>query len=172
MARRSREGAASLPCSPGSDDHSIRPGIGLEGNKQVTDVDPVHTSAMRIDKLLKVVQRDLAPMVLGFGFQVEERTRARIATRFQRNWEELCQLDLDAAAAFYHGVREMDLLMARYGQPFSPADQLGRQDDEAGGILEIGRRANPDAQVATLGELYELGQQAIADEINSELDAG
>lgn len=90
--------------------------------------------------------------------------------RLTDNWRQLAELDLDIAAMLYHGVEQVLIMMARDGQDASPAERAGHHLKEVLGMVAIARERYPDAQVDTLDELLDLGDQAIRHEIDQELD--
>ena len=90
--------------------------------------------------------------------------------RLAENWKQLAELDLDIAAMLYHGIEQVQIIMAQHGQKVSPADRADHHLKEVLGVVAIAREKYPDAQVTTLEELLDLGDKAIQGEIDDELD--
>jgi hypothetical protein len=121
-----------------------------------------------VDRLWIACRRDLADAVEELaGFSGGSRHGA--SSRFQSNWERLCATDLRAAAAIYRGLSQIVSVAARRDQPDSPSEHGVRDLQELAGIVEVGRSAHPDSQVEAIDELYDLGMQAIRDEIDHDL---
>jgi hypothetical protein len=121
-------------------------------------------------QLIRAIRRDLSGAIMLFASSYEDDTLERAAwKRLIRNWDRLCAEDLAVAAGIYHGIDEVRLWLAQYGKPNSPAAYLQGEMNEAVGVMKAGSAANPDARVGTIGELYELGRQAIQDEIERDL---
>ena len=72
--------------------------------------------------------------------------------------------------ASYHGVEQVGVLMARVDMLNSPSDHQLRQLAELSGLARIAREANPGAQVKTLGELVELGEQEIRRQVDEDTE--
>jgi hypothetical protein len=89
--------------------------------------------------------------------------------RLTENWKQLAELDLDIAAMLYHGIEQIQLMMAQRGQDVSPADRAEHHLKEVLGMAAIAREKYPDAQVDTLEDLLDLGDKAIQQEIDEEL---
>lgn len=119
------------------------------------------------DRLWRAIRRDLGSTILFMGGFTKDEAPMR---RLERNWAKLCDHDLDVAGHLYHGVSEVSLMMARHDQPNSPAEHYGRQIDELLGLATIARERHPDANVKTLGELIDLGEESIRAEIDAETD--
>lgn len=122
-----------------------------------------------VNRLWRAVKRDFFVAVERVGGLNTTDPRHTRLKRLQRNWEALCELDVDIAASLYHGLNELAMSFARHGQVNSPMDRHSQQLDELVGIIKIGREANPDAVVTTAGELYKLGEEAIRREIEDGL---
>jgi hypothetical protein len=88
--------------------------------------------------------------------------------RLTENWKQLAELDLDVAAMLYHGIEQVQIVMARRGGDPSPSDRAEHHLKEVLGMATIAREKYPDAQVDTLEELLDLGDKAIQDEIDNE----
>ena len=73
--------------------------------------------------------------------------------------------------SLYHGVSEISALMARWGQPDSPADHHLRQFEELTGIVAIAAAANPGVKVETVGELLALGEAEIRRQVDDDTSA-
>jgi hypothetical protein len=58
------------------------------------------------------------------------------------------------------------------GDPGGPADHGPRRLSAVAELAKMGREANPDTDAQTLGELVELGEQAIRDDIDQDLEGG
>ncbi len=114
------------------------------------------------DRLWRAVRRDLTAAIFERAGYQEGHAFSRLA----KNWGQLCALDLDVAACLYHGVKQIQMMMVRLDQPYSPASHMIRQLGEVAARQE----ANPDDEVEASGELYALGQQALRDEAGR--DAG
>ena len=84
---------------------------------------------------------------------------------FERNWDKLCDLDIEIAGALYHGVEQIQMAMARDGRV---TEQQEREHREITGVIKIARDKHPDVKVETLSELIDLGERAIQDEIDDE----
>ena len=117
-----------------------------------------------VDRLWRAVKRDLSSAIMEFaGFQ-----DGKALDRLAKNWDKLCELDLDVAGRLYHGVEQVHMRMARNDKPNSPADHQLRQMSELVGMATIAREKHPDADVKALGELLSLGEKSIQEEIDAE----
>lgn len=104
--------------------------------------------------------RDLPAAIYGAaGFA----DNAEALDRFTENWRRLAELDPDIAALIRHGLARIGSIMAHNG----PAQH---DHKEIVGMVSIAREKYPDAQVNTLEELLDLGDKAIRQEIDDELD--
>lgn len=119
-------------------------------------------------RLWRAVRRDLGTAILGFAGIGEFNDRAW--KRLCRNWQRLCAADLDTASSIYHGLHEVSAMMALYDKADSPADHQVRELNEIADVVSAGREASPDAEVATAGELYALGEQALRDEVGPDTE--
>lgn len=128
-----------------------------------------------VDRLWELVRRDLGEAILELGGLVTQepgKSLVPATTRLVQNWAMLCELDLDVAAGVWDGLGGLTSRLARRGDPHSPSDHADRQFEEALGVARIGRKKNPDAGVQTVAELYALGVQAIADEVDEDIRRG
>ena len=117
-----------------------------------------------IGRLWSAFRRNLTGAILEFmGAQ-----DGKASERLDKAWARLCEMDLDVAANIYHGVEQVYMLMARHDQPYSPADHHMRQLGELAELVRIGREANPDAEVRTVGELMDLGEKEIQRQVDDE----
>jgi hypothetical protein len=92
----------------------------------------------------------------------------RAIKRFEKNWDKLCERDLDVAARIHHAINEIQMMTGRYDDPNGPAARQEQRLDEMIGMAQIGRDKHPAAKASTLGELIELAEQSIKDEIDDE----
>lgn len=130
------------------------------------------------DRLWRAIKRDLFPVIEAYaGFRypndTDEKVTERLtkrATRLQQNWEALCRVDLDVATGILHGIEQATWNFPRHGEPYSPGDQANREMDELVGLVTKGREANPETKVETVGELVDLGEQAIRREVEEDLE--
>ena|SRR5882724_5155924 len=115
-----------------------------------------------VARLWRAFRRDLSSAILHDN---------KALRRLEQTWNQLCTVDLGLAAYIYEGAEVIIMLMARHGQPDSPADYaiecMKAGAGEALGLAQIGREMNPDAEVQTLGDLMDLGKKAISDEIDN-----
>jgi hypothetical protein len=122
------------------------------------------------DRLWQAIKRDYFREVEVFaGAREVDAGREK---RFLKNWDALCTLDLDIASTVWHGLKEVEVMFGRMGEPNSPADHNLRQLGEFVEVLSKGREANPDAVVKTAGELYALGEEAIRREVENDFGTG
>ncbi|MDP9335234.1 MAG: hypothetical protein M3Q30_18280 [Actinomycetota bacterium] len=122
---------------------------------------------VEVERLWRAIKRDVLFVVeLSAGFQKLDDAANKRAQRLSRNWRHLCELDMDIAAAFAHGFREMSMIASTDGV----WERTHQKMNEVIELARIGREANPDAEVQTLGELVELAEEAIRREINDDLD--
>ena len=125
-----------------------------------------------VERLWRTLKRDLLASVEEFaGFREavkgdDTHVLPRTA-RFERNWTRLCELDIDVAERIYHGLEEVSSLAGRLGMPNSPSEHSLRLAQEITGLAQLGRSANPDVDVRTLGELVELGEAALRREVDA-----
>ncbi|MGH3484750.1 MAG: hypothetical protein ACRDPQ_16145 [Nocardioidaceae bacterium] len=116
-----------------------------------------------VERLWRLCRRDLGAAIKEMaGYQ-----DGRAWDRLVKNWKALCDLDLDVAAALYHGIEQVQMAMSKNGV----TEHRHAQMRGTLGVLEIGRQANPDAETQTVGELYDLGKRAISDDIDHMTDA-
>lgn len=54
--------------------------------------------------------------------------------------------------------------------PNGPAARNDQRLQELDGVVKMGREANPDAEVSTLGDLLDLGGQEIARQIDDDIE--
>jgi hypothetical protein len=120
------------------------------------------------EQLWRAVKRDVLRMVedcSGLFVSVHDgtpRDGGKAGKRLERNWMALCRKNPDVAAQLYHGFEQLQLLLSE-----SPASERYQQQlGELLGVVKIGREANPDVQVETLGELVDLGEEAIRGEVD------
>lgn len=119
---------------------------------------------IEVDRLWSAVKRDYCSVVEVFAGidRLPEEEKDRRLRRLGRNWNKLCDLDLDVASGLHHGVNEVSRMLAGFERPDGgPATRHGQRLVEALGVAELGREANPGAEVNTLGELYELGEEEL-----------
>jgi hypothetical protein len=137
------------------------------------DEKQIEDEAMR---LWKAVKRDLLSAVESFGAlsypgqteeQIQEGFRRR-NTRLMKNWAALEALAPEFQELLYHGWEQVETMLGRPQDEAGPMWRGVRELEEMAGVLEIGREANPDAKVETVGDLYTLGEQAIRDEIEED----
>jgi hypothetical protein len=57
------------------------------------------------------------------------------------------------------------MALGRHGRPNSPADEHQRGLRELANMATFARESYPDAKVETLGDLIELGEKAIQEEV-------
>jgi len=121
--------------------------------------------ADEIERLWRAVKRDYFGVVVDVaGLRTFDQRRFE---RLRRNWIDLCKLDGDLAAHLAHGFEEVDEIIQRPGGVEAPFDRNTRTMAELVGVARIGRHANPDADVQTLGELVQLGEEVIAQELEA-----
>lgn len=123
---------------------------------------------VEVDRLWRALRRDLSASILELAGAKDSHAALG---RLQKTWERLCDTDLNAAAAIYHGVSEISALMARWGEPNSPADHHLRQFEELTGIVAIAAAANPGVKVETVGELLALGEAEIRRQVDDDTSA-
>jgi hypothetical protein len=124
--------------------------------------DSSHVS--EIDRLWRAIWRDLGSAVReGAGLQ-----EGRAGVRLLSNWDKFCQLDLKTAACIWNSLNELNMVMAKYGDPNGPQVARDRMIGELLGMAKIGRVANPNATCGTLDDFARLGQETIRDEIDRE----
>ena len=117
-----------------------------------------------VERLWSAVKRDYFSVaeVFAGSDRLPEDEKDRRLRRLERNWNELCDLDLDVASGLHHGVNEVSMLLAGYDRPDGgPATRHDQRLKEALGVSKLGRDANPGADADTLGELYELGEEEL-----------
>lgn len=120
---------------------------------------------LEVYRLWRLLKRDLGGAILYFT-GADDKADVRAYRRFRKNWIRLCAFDLDVAASIVHGITELSMMMGRNG----PGDRLDQRLQEIVQVAQMGRDANPDAEVRTVGDLVALGEKAIADEIDADLD--
>jgi hypothetical protein len=125
---------------------------------------------VEVNRLWGAIKRDyLAAVEIMAGFRpLDDAAQAR-SKRIRRNWDGLCDLDIDVAARLHHGFEQMWMGLSRRGNPNDPVEHHMRQLKEVVGIATIGRDANPDTDVGTLGELIQMGEDAIRKQIDDDL---
>ena len=126
--------------------------------------EPQEVHRREVERLWRAVRRDyFSSLEIVAGIAAFEPDRLR---RFERNWEKLCHLDINTAACLTHGFAEMnEMIQQKADGPNGPDERLSQWMSEMKGVAEIGRAANPDADVHTLGEIIELGEAAIEAEV-------
>jgi len=122
-----------------------------------------------IDRLWKAISRDffVSLMLLAGLGDIKDETRLH---RLLRNWDALCEKDIDIAASIAHGCELMSDGFSKLQDPSGPAARNEQRFNELFGVISIGRKANPDAEVKTVGELYKLGEAAIRSELDEDLE--
>lgn len=113
-----------------------------------------------VERLWRSVKRDLLAIVElrdvdEPGGDLEHHNR-RLG-RMLRNWRSLCDLDIGVASFLQHELQEAARML---GNEDVTRYQHGKLD-ELIGVAEMGRRANPGAEVGTVGDLLDLGQEEI-----------
>lgn len=118
------------------------------------------------NRLWRAVKRDYLTAVEMIGGQ-RELDNARLR-RLEDNWNALCALDIRVASRLAHGFEQLDGIIQRHGDPTGPDAHNLRQMQEAVEIARLGREANPEAEVDTVGELYALGEEEIRRQVDDE----
>lgn len=123
---------------------------------------------IEVDRLWRAIKRDALVSVEHFaGLDVD--SDGKRWKRLLRNWDALCAHDIDMASRLAHGWSELDRSLSKHGDPAGPSAHNLRQLTEILGVAEIGRVANPDAEVETLGELHRMGLDAIRRDVEEGL---
>jgi hypothetical protein len=118
----------------------------------------------KTDQLWRAFRRDLSASIL----ELAGARRGNALGRLHKTWERLCDTNLDAATAIYHGIKEIEDLTARYGEPNSPADHRLRQMGELTGMIAIAAASNPGIKAWTVGELLALGEEEIRRQVDDD----
>jgi hypothetical protein len=116
------------------------------------------------DKLWVAVKRDYFVAVETIAGIRRDEGDARW-TRLLKNWRALCALDIAVATQLVHGLREVSIVFDADHR--GPADSHLQQLDEMLGTADSGRAAN-DAEVETIGKVYELAEGALQRRIDED----
>ena len=115
-----------------------------------------------VELLVRAFGRDLS----GAVFEMAGATQDHEAwDRLVSTWLQLCDLDLGVAARLYHGVEEVQMWLAHDGRA---SEHRRRGLDEMLDMARLAREQHPDAEVENLGELVDLGNKAVRDEVDQE----
>jgi hypothetical protein len=130
-----------------------------EANKRHLDEDS--------ERVWRALRRDLGGAIL---YAAGLSNDARAMSRFNKNWDMLCEHDLGIAGRLYHGLEQLQIRMSRDGEPNNPVDWRLGQMREVLGMVELARERYPGVEGETVGDLVRLVEESIRAEIDEETD--
>jgi hypothetical protein len=120
-------------------------------------------------RAVKAWRRDLAMAVLSFTGVFSSPSYDKAWPRLHKNWQRICELDLDLAAKLTHGMNQVAAMMDHTNEPNSPVNHRHGMLREYVGMAEFARDRHPDAPTETVGELIDLAIKTIQKEIDEDL---